>query len=82
MEYSDLYRANRMGTTQSVDFSWSFYLQIELKKSTALAIAVSKHTEFTCLVKWQLLLDAVLSDNDSSGNKRSVFVCHFSGDVR
>ena len=25
-----------------------------------------EHTEFSCLVEWQLLLDAVFSDNDSS----------------
>src|ERR1700738_2252894 len=25
-----------------------------------------EHTKFSCLVEWQLLLDAILSDNDSS----------------
>ena len=30
-----------------------------------------EHTEFPCLVDWQLLLDAVSSDNDSSSRRRT-----------
>jgi hypothetical protein len=41
-------------------------LDEEKRQTLRTKVSLAEHTELPCLVEWQLLLDAVLSDDDNS----------------